>query len=168
MKIFHRFKQKNTGDVNIVFYKWVVLWLWKKALISKDCLFKSELLYIKKRPGENLFHMGSLVSVRRKVSYWPSNASLWLVRILSGMIPFLVGETRSMAPPMLSWTSSSFLNCSIRFMESLAWAAAWDTCRSAPAQATVFKGTVSRAGLGFWWHKWIDLGQNKRRAWLIF
>jgi hypothetical protein len=30
------------------------------------------------------------------------------------------------------------------------------------------KGTVSLAGLGFWWHTWIDLGQNKRRAWLIF
>ncbi len=59
------------------------------------------------------------------------------VRILNGMILFLVGETRSMAPPMLSWTSSSFLNCSIRFMESLAWAAAWDTWRSAPAQTIV-------------------------------
>ncbi len=30
------------------------------------------------------------------------------------------------------------------------------------------KGLVSRAGLGFWWHKWIDLGLNKRRAWFIF
>ncbi len=31
----------------------------------------------------------------------------------------------------------------------------------------IFKGTVSRAGLGFWRHKWIDLGQNKRRVWFL-
>ncbi len=30
------------------------------------------------------------------------------------------------------------------------------------------KGAVSRTGLGFWWHKWIDLGLNKRRAWYLF
>jgi hypothetical protein len=31
-----------------------------------------------------------------------------------------------------------------------------------------FKGTVSRAELGFWWHKWIDLGQKACRDWFIF
>jgi hypothetical protein len=31
----------------------------------------------------------------------------------------------------------------------------------------VLKGTVSQAGLGFWWHKCIDLGQNERRAWFF-
>ncbi len=30
------------------------------------------------------------------------------------------------------------------------------------------KGTVSRAGLGFWWHKRIDLGLKKRRAWFVY
>ena len=30
------------------------------------------------------------------------------------------------------------------------------------------KGTVSRAGLGFWWHKWINLGLNKCRAWFLY
>ncbi len=30
-----------------------------------------------------------------------------------------------------------------------------------------FTGTVSRAVLGFWWHKRIDLGLKKRRAWFL-
>ncbi len=30
-----------------------------------------------------------------------------------------------------------------------------------------FKGTVSRALLGFWWHIWIDIDLKKRRAWFL-
>jgi hypothetical protein len=30
------------------------------------------------------------------------------------------------------------------------------------------KGTVSRAVSGFWWHKWIDIGLDKRRVWFLF
>ncbi len=29
---------------------------------------------------------------------------------------------------------------------------------------TQFKGTLSRDGLGFWWHVWLVLGQNRGRA----
>ncbi len=30
------------------------------------------------------------------------------------------------------------------------------------------KGLFKRARMDFWWNKWIDLGLNKRRAWLFF
>ncbi len=55
-------------------------------------------------------------------------------------------------------TSSGTLNTSL----------ATATILPAHTKHKLFKGTVSRAGLGFWWHKWIYLGQNKRRAWFFF
>ncbi len=54
-------------------------------------------------------------------------------------------------------TSSGTLNTSL----------ATATILPAIQKHKLFKGTVSRAGSGFWWHKWIDLGHKKRRAWFI-
>lgn len=54
--------------------------------------------------------------------------------IFPSLMSSRVGDTKSSAPPKLSWISNSFSNLSIFFIASLAWLAAVDTRWSASVQ----------------------------------
>ncbi len=87
-------KRKCNVAIWPVFVQCYEIWI-KRHLTLKRCVLRTN--SNKKRPaGKKIsFHMANTSGQACAVviSYWPDNASLWLVRILKGIILFLVGET---------------------------------------------------------------------------
>ena len=108
---------------------------WTEALRSLTCVENkgaishlTENIYWKYLDQENISH------TRKRYLSWWSAVRAEILTIFPSFKTSLVGDTRSMLSPMDSCTSRSFLNCSILFIESFAWAAAWLTCCRAPGK----------------------------------